>query len=194
MTLVPELESIRKQMEQINSEASQLCAGLSEAQLAWRRDSTRWSIAENLVHLSVTANVFLPSIDESIADARRRHLFADGPFSLGMAGKFYVWYVKPPVRVRLRAPKPLKPLLQGSASQALAQFLRAQERILQRVEAANGLDLQRATWSSPLATFIRMNLLTIFSVCTGHERRHLWQAQNVRRQLLSASGAANSAS
>ena len=194
MPLVPELERIRHEISAITSEFNQLCAGLTEAQLAWRQDPSRWSIAENLVHLKVTADVFLPSLDQAMADARRRHLYADGPFSLGTMGRFYVWYVKPPVRIRLRAPKPLKPLLEGPATEALPQFLHSQELILQRVESANGLDLQGARWSNPLATFIRMNLLTIFSVCCGHERRHLWQAQNVRRELMHASGETTSAS
>lgn len=194
MPLVPELERIRNEISAITSEFTQLCAGLTEAQLAWRQDPSRWSIAENLIHLKVTADVFLPSMDQAIADARRRHLYAEGPFFPGVMGRFYIWYVKPPVRIRLRAPKPLKPLLEGPATAALQQFLQSQQDILQRVEAANGLDLQRAWFKSPLASFIRMNLLTIFSVCCGHERRHLWQASKVRRELVHMPAGTSSAS
>lgn len=55
--------------------------------------------------------------------------------------------------------------------------------MIERVEAANGLDLERARVTSPLTKFIRMSLLAFFCVFTGHQRRHLWQVGNVRRQM-----------
>ena len=113
--------------------------------------------------------------------------WSDGPFRLGLIGKFYVWYVEPPPRLRLSAPKPLVPLLEGPASNALPRFLHSQELMKQRFENANGIDLRRTRIASPFASYIKMDLLTLFSVFTGHERRHIWQASNVRH-LLSRPG------
>jgi len=184
MTLVAELEGIRQEAEANRVQAAALCDGLSEEQLAWRPQPGRWSIAENLVHLETTTDVFLPSVDRAIEEARRRKLYGNGPFRLGMIGRLFVWYVEPPPAIRLPAPRPLRPLLEGPATEALPQFLKAQDRMLERVEASNGLDLARARTVSPLASYIRMNLLAFFRVFTGHERRHLWQAANVRQRLL----------
>ena len=64
--------------------------------------------------------------------------------------------------------------------EAIDGYRRGHELVIQRIEAANGLDLVRATFRSPFASFITMNLLTVFRVFTAHERRHLWQMSHTR--------------
>lgn len=183
MALVAELESIRQQTDAISARAVELSAGLSEQQLAWRPGPSSWCIAENLLHLDRTTQIFLPLIDRAIEQARRDGRLSNGPFHLGMMGKFYVWYVEPPPHIRLSAPKPLVPLLEGLASDALPRFLNSQELMKQRLENANGINIVSARITSPFASFVKMSLFALLSVFTGHERRHIWQASNVRAQL-----------
>ena len=101
-------------------------------------------------------------------------------------GKLYVWYVEPPPKIKLPAPKVLRPLLAGPAADALPQFLQSQQWMMDRVTEANGLDLGKVSVASPLASFVKMNLLAIFSVFTGHERRHIVQASKVREKIRHA--------
>lgn len=183
MALAAELARIRQEIAELDVRATALCAGLSEAKLAWRPKPESWSIAENLWHLRTTARVFAPAADRAIAQARRKQYFSPGPFRLTRMGRFFVWWVEPPPVLRLPAPKMLRPQVEGPARAALAAFLESQQWMCERVEAANGLDLNRARVVSPLASYIRMDLLAFFCVFTGHGRRHLWQAENVRRQL-----------
>ena len=183
MPMVEELERLRKEVEEINRQATALCDGLSEADLAWRPQPGRWSIAENLIHLRTVAEVFMPAVDAAIAGARAKNLCREGPFPLRLMGRLYCWYVEPPPKFRLPAPKILHPLLTGPATNALPLFLDSQKRWVESIEAANGLDLNRVRITSPLAKFVRMDLLTIFHVGTGHARRHLWQARQVRERL-----------
>jgi len=180
MPLPTELANVRKEILAMDQAAEELCAGLNEAQLGWRPAPGRWSIAENLIHLRTTAEVFMPALDSAIAEAREKNWRSDGPFRLPMMGRLFVWYTEPPPKIRLPAPAPLKPVLPGPAAQALPLFLESQQWILRRLEAASGLDVNRARVTSPLAKFVRMDLLTIFHVCGSHGRRHLWQAGNVR--------------
>lgn len=183
MVLAAELANIRQEIAALDAQAAGLCAGLSEAQLGWRPEPGRWSIAENLWHLRTTSRVFAPAADRAIEEARQKKLFSPGPFRLTRMGRFFVWWVEPPPVVRLPAPKPLRPQVEGPAGDALAAFLESQQWMLQRIEAASGLDLNRARVISPIASYIRMDLLALFCVFAGHGRRHLWQAGNVRRQL-----------
>lgn len=187
MALVTELENIRQQTDAISARAVELFAGLSEEQLAWRPGPSRWCIAENLLHLERTVLIFLPVIDRAIENARRNGRLSNGPFHLGLMGRFFVWYVEPPAHIRLSAPKPLVPLLDGPASDALPRFLNSQELMKQRLENANGIDIVSTRITSPFASFVKMNLFALFSVGTGHGRRHIWQASNVRAQLPSLS-------
>lgn len=187
MELCPELENIRKQSDANNARIRQLCAGLAEQQLAWRPGPNSWCIAEVLLHLERTTHIFLPIIDQVIEEARRGGCLSNGPFHLGLMGKFYVWYVEPPPHIRLPSPKPLVPSLEEPASNALPRFLSSQEEMKQRLEHANGIDLVRTRITSPFASFVKMDLLTLFSVGAAHERRHIWQISNVLAGLPSRS-------
>ena len=188
MDLVPELENIRKQTDANSERFRELCHGLDESQLKWRPRPNSWCIAEVLLHLEKTTHVFLPPIDGAIENARRDGRLSKCPFRLGRMGKFYVWYVEPPPRIRLPAPKIVRPAFEGAAFDALPRFLRSQELMKQRLTDANGIDIVHARITSPLARFIKMSLFAVFSVFVAHERRHIWQASNIRRQLPPAAG------
>jgi hypothetical protein len=181
MALVPELEKIRQEAEAASAQARALCEGLGEGQLAWRPQPGQWSIAENLLHLETTTQVMLPNVDRAIDEARHKGLCSHG---LGRMGRFYVWYVEPPPPIRLPAPRMLRPVLEGSSLDALPRFLRSQDLMLDRLERADGVDIAQARFISPMASYIRMSLYALFSVFTAHERRHLWQATNVRQKLM----------
>jgi hypothetical protein len=183
MPLFPELEQIRREIDAINAQAKGLCDGLSEQQLAWRPRPNSWSIAENLIHLETTTAVMLPAVDEAIADARKRNLYGEGPFHLGLLGRLYVWYSEPPPKIKFPAPRQLKPLLTAPAVQACPAFLASQQQMVARLGQANGLDLSRVRFQSPIAAYICMNLLALFSVFTAHERRHMMQIAALRLQL-----------
>lgn len=185
MALIPELEGIREQTDANGKRLQEICAGLSEAQLSWRPGPAKWSIAENLLHLARTTQIFLPILDAAIEKARGQGRFSNGPFRLGLMGRIYIWYSEPPPRIRLSAPKPIRPVLEGAAAGALDQFLESQEQMKKRLESANGIDIVGTRITSPFASFIRMSLFALFSVGAAHERRHIWQISNIRSHLPS---------
>jgi len=177
------LEDIRTEIAQVNAEAEWLCDELTDEQLAWRPAPNCWSIAENLSHLNLTTQVFLPVVDRAMEEGRRDNLLGEGPFELGIGGRIFVWYVEPPPKLRLPAPKLIRPVLQGPAVEALPQFLRSQELLFQRVDLAEGLDCSRIKFRSPLSAMVKMNLISFFAVGTGHQRRHLAQAAGVKTRI-----------
>ncbi len=168
----------------VDSEARQLCAGLSEEELSWSPRPGRWSIAQNLAHLRTTAEIFLPAVDSALEASRRMGLRGDGPFRLSPFGRFLVWRVDARPIVKMRAPEILRPGSLRSAGSELERFLASQAAFRQRIAEADGLDLTALRFRSPVAGYFRVNLLEFFSACNAHSRRHLWQAGNVRRAML----------
>lgn len=186
-TLALQLEAIREELQAAGRRARAVVADLDEAAMSWQPDPKSWSIAECLDHLVVTSEVFTPGLDAAIARARERRQFRPGPFELGRWGRLLVWYVEPPPPIRLPAPKPLRPTARGPAIGALDRFLSSQALVRARLPLLDGIDLSRAVYISPIARYIRMNLLAFLKVHTAHERRHLWQAERVRERLASTS-------
>ena len=173
--LVAELNDVLEQTLAIEADVNRVLSALPVEALSTRPSPRSWSISEILVHLRLTADQCLPALDAGIRDARSHNLLSNGPFELGLKGRFFLWYVEPPPKIKLPAPKVLAELPAMSPEEAVAAYRQGHQLVMQRLEAANGLDLVRATFRSPFASFITMDLLTVFRVFTAHERRHLWQ-------------------
>ncbi len=179
------LEEIRRELDANSRTAEELCRGLSEEQLRWRPQPGRWSIAELLVHLNLTNQTYVPVIEASLREGRSRGLTAPAqPFELGFVGAQFARSMEPQ-RIKMRAPKMIRPLLQGPALEALPQFLRSQEMVARAMDASDGLDLASVRFTSPYFRLLRLSVIAGFGVITAHERRHLWQAEQILTLLES---------
>lgn len=179
MNLTPELDALRQQFEQIARDAETLVAPLTDAQFVWQPSPESWSVAQCIDHLNATARIYLPKLDEAIADARRRGLHGTGPFRYAALGRFMTWAQAPPAKFKARAPKTFRPAVSRSRSEIMAAFAAAQVAFVDRLGQANGLHLGRARVSSPPFPWLRFSLGSGFALMAAHERRHLWQAGNV---------------
>ena len=177
--LSPEVDVYRQQFERLAAEAEALVAPLTEEQFTWRPGPGSWSVAECIDHLNVTARMYLPELDESIAEATRRGLYGEGPFNHDLIGRFFVKTMEPPARIRVKAPTSFHPAVQRSRSEIMAAFRAYQVQFVDRLRQASGLDLRRAKVHSPVSAWIKMSLNSGFALMAAHERRHLWQAQRV---------------
>ena len=169
----------------VDLEAINLYAGLTEDQLSWSPRPGRWSIAQNLSHLRRTTEVFLPAVDATLVASKTRKLHSPGPFTLNLYGRFMVWRMDSRPILKMRAPKAIRPRLLGTCAEELDHFLIAQAALRQRIEDAEGFHLTAIRFPSPLASCVRVNLLEFFSLCNAHSRRHLRQANQVRKAIPS---------
>ena len=167
-------------MAAIDAAAAKLCEGLNDERLTWTPCRGRWSIVQNLAHLRITTQVFLPAVDEALETYRKLQLHSDGPFRLTPYGRLLVWRMDARPVIKMQAPKAIRPQLTEWPAQELAHFLLSQAAMRQRMENAEGLHLTALRFPSPLARYVRVNLLEFFSMFNAHSRRHLRQAANVR--------------
>jgi hypothetical protein len=179
-----ETAQLREAVSVVQAEAVLLCRGLSDEQLVWRPEPHRWSIAENLAHVRITTEVFLPAVDGALATIRERKLLSKGSAKLGFYGRALVWSMEGRPVIKMRAPKAIQPGVLAAPAVELEQFLSSQTGIQQRIADAEGLDLTAFRFPSPLVRCLRVNLLEFFSTFNAHSRRHLKQAGKIRQQIL----------
>lgn len=183
----PTLEAIRGELRAAGHAARELASGLGEAALWWRPAPDRWSIGECLDHLVLTGEAYLPVLDETIEDGRRRGRTAPGPYRRTLVGRWLPRLLEPPPGLRIAAPREIRPpgpSPDGPRPNPLPAFLELRGRLEERLDAAAGLDLGRLGMASPFYGWIRFDLGSAFRILAAHERRHLWQA----RQVLEADG------
>ena len=179
LTLTPELEVFRQSFEQIADEADSLAVALTNEQFNWPPPSGGWSVAQCIEHLNVTARLYLPHLDEGIAEAIRRGLYGEGPFRYNWIGRKFVQSQEPTSRRKFKAAKAFMPPPSRLRHESMAAFRAYQVQFIDRLRQANGLDLARARVRSPVIKWLRLPLGSGFALMVAHERRHLLQARNV---------------
>lgn len=181
LALAPELDEFRRQFESITAAVDAFAAPLRDDQFTWQPAPDAWSISHCLDHLNATARRYLPALDEGIGEAIRRGVYGEGPFSYAWAGRLFVHLNEPPPRFRFKAPSLMHPAPTRPRHEVLAAVRGYQVQYIDRLRQANGLDLARARVSSPVASWIRFSLGSGFALMAAHERRHLWQAEQIAR-------------
>jgi DinB superfamily len=175
-----DLQEYRRQIEAVTNDARDLLAGLSQAQINWSAAHGHWSIAECLDHLTVTNREMIEHIKEAINDARTKGLTGRGPFRYGMIGNAIVRSMEPPVKMKFKAPGIFKPRAEQSLEVVARDFFAVQDEVLSLINEANGINLARAKVTSPVLKWMKLSLGQAFGLIATHERRHLWQARQVK--------------
>ena len=181
-TLQPEIRDYLRQFQEAIEGAQHLVEGLSPEQLEWKEGPDRWSIAECLSHLNVTADQYYPAIDRSMRRARERELLGKGPFRHGFLMNRFIAMLEPPPGRSFKAPRNFKPRARNLANE-IGIFFAHQDAIMKRVRQADGLDLARVKLVSPVSRWLRMSLGQCFALLAAHQRRHLWQSARVKEAL-----------
>ena len=179
----PAIEVYQSQLLTIRQDVPGLVANLSQEQFAWSPASNRWSMAHCFDHLNITARAFVPAIDRATEGARAHGLTGTGPFVCSLFERLFLRATEPPPRLRMAAPKVLRPAPDKPMEAILSEFMEWQDRLGERIRVADGLDLRRARGRSPAFPLMTWSLGSLIAITLAHERRHLWQARQVRKAL-----------
>ena len=87
----------------------------------------------------------------------------------------------PPPKRRLKTFKKMVPDPGTTPDHALAEFRAVQERLLDAIEKADGLDLGRIRFSSPFLALLRLSAGTGLALLVAHTDRHIWLMNEVNR-------------
>jgi DinB family protein len=181
--LPPDLHALEQAYAAIELDARAVTDGLTEALGTWRAEPLSWSVAECLDHLAVSNRVYLaamvPPAADALASGRRRQ----GPAMPGVIGRWFARTLEPPVkpRFKMKAPRKIRPRQSPPLADAATAFLASQADVQRFLRTYANIDLAGVRFVNPFVAGIRFSLATGLHVIASHERRHLWQAWNVRR-------------
>src|ERR1700730_13358152 len=179
--LIEELRDYYEQFENIKEDPLELTAPLNDDQFNWRPSPRRWSISECLAHLNVLDGLDVPAIRIAIERGSAQGLTGKGPFRYGFLSRNFVRFSEPPVKLKFRAPKVYRPPSDQPKERVVAGFIAIHDQLLELILKANGLDLARIKVGTPFPRVI-FSLGQRFALLAAHDRRHLRQAWDVRRQ------------
>jgi hypothetical protein len=177
-----EVSTVLNDLATAEREASEVVAGLSGAQANWRPNGGRsWSIVQCLSHLARINRVYAAAMYEA---APRVHDSGSSAPSIaispGWFGARFIRSMEPPVRTKMKAPRKAVPVQQSDPADAVAEFVKSHEPVRGVIEAASQLDLNRVRFKNPFVPLLRFTIGTGLLVINAHDRRHLWQANQVK--------------
>jgi len=180
-----ELQKLGRELDAADADTAALLQGLDAAAGAWRREPGSWSVAECLDHLATANRVYLRVMQPAADGARQRGRLRRGPALPGVLGRLFIRWMEPPVRPRMRgkSPRLIRPRDQPPLENAYADFRQQQDQVRSFMDTYADIDLAGVTFPNPFIGGLRWSLATGLHVITSHERRHLWQAWNVRRAM-----------
>jgi hypothetical protein len=178
----PDLQVILDDLDASDREARGIVAGLSDAQANWQPRKTAWSIAQCIDHLARSISMYAIALQEAVTRAgasgkARRDAIRPG----GWVSAHFIRSLEPPPKQKMRAPKKIIPASRVGAREALDAFLDSTKSMRAVVRDGAGLDLNRVRFHNPFFGFLRFTVGTGLLITSAHNRRHLWQAQQVRQ-------------
>jgi hypothetical protein len=175
-----QLDAVLNQAENVTLEARALVAGRRQSDLARSVESASWSVAQCLDHLAQTTNAFVPAMASAIAQPP--HITTNRALRTGALTRLFIRNLEPPCRLRFKVLTPLVPRRRDFES-AWSAFEESQAQLAKTIQSAAGLAIDQVKVESPVYARFSYNVYGALRMLTAHERRYLWQIEQILKKL-----------
>ena len=185
MSALPEdLQKVADAIDDADARADALAARVNDEEFFWQPDEgRRWSIALCLDHLAIANTVYGAAMRGAVDRARQAGSVRRGAATPGFFGRMFIASLEPPVKRRTRAPGKIRPRPASTRAGILQEYHKAHDDLRRLISDGSTIDLNRATFVNPFIGFVHVRVSTGLNVIAAHDRRHLWQAEQVEKQL-----------
>lgn len=157
------------------------------AKLLENHGINQWSAAQCLEHLNSYGRYYLPEIEKAIKIAEQNNWLALEKFTAGTIGNYFTNLMMPENKgkkmKKMSAPKNHTPEANLDCVKVVGEFIDQQEKMLQLLEKARKIDLNKAKVPISIAKFIRLKLGDVFMFLHAHSLRHIAQAERAMSTL-----------
>ena len=176
-----QLQNVVQEFEAAQRRLHRLASRIPEVRWHVRPDPARWSMAECVEHLNLTATAYLPVIQGALERGRASGRRTGTPrrYRRDPVGWLLWRMAGPPVRHRVKTTSAFIPSAVRPVPDMVAEFDRLQDAQIRCVAEADGLPLGRLWIKSPFNQRIRYNVYACLTILPPHQQRHLWQAEQV---------------
>ena len=164
--------------------AQALAGGLSDAALNWQPKAGKsWSIGQCLEHLAATNTLYEAAMRDAIERNEDHVLPGFGVYRpAGWPSRKFIQSMEPPPTRKFRAFRKIIPAASGyRAEEVLSRFRAAQQRLNEFVSQLREMDLGSIRFHNPILKGVRLTIGSGLLLIGAHNRRHLWQADNVTK-------------
>ncbi|MDX1618104.1 MAG: DinB family protein [Balneolaceae bacterium] len=168
-------------------QAVRFCRPIEEGRFLTRPAEKIWSAGECYDHLNTFGDRYVDSIRTGLKRGSDNRAEPGQSFKPGWIAGGVAWFFEPPYSIKIKTLRPFKP--QSAASlekeRVLNAFTSLQDTLIESLEEARDrrLVLDKCHTSHPLFNWISMTVAECFAIVEVHQRRHMWQAEQVLKHL-----------
>lgn len=187
------LQNLTQTVEKIIETVKEITRNYSYEQLAQRPDVNRWSVLDNLEHLSLYNDFYLPTFVKTIDKGEAKGWKPRAAYRAGWLGAYLTNSMKPKgtnISNKMNTFKDKNPMLTSVPENVVERFLEQHQQLLQILQHAASTDIQKLRMPTTLGKFPTIRLGDGLAFVIGHEERHLLQIQNTLAGLKTAAALA----
>lgn len=153
-----------------------------EEVLNYKQDAESWSILECLEHLNLYGRFYLPEIAKRISESKEK---SEPVFKSGWLGNYFANSMLPKAKLnKMKTFKNMNPLNSRLDKKVIEEFLEQQATLLQLLEKARKISLNKTKTGITLSKLIKLRLGDTFRFVIYHNQRHMVQAIRLRSATL----------
>jgi len=150
---------------------------MGEEELNFKPDEKQWSILECLEHLNRYGDFYIPEIKSSI---EKTTSVASVNFKSGLLGNYFAKSMLPKEKLnKMKTFKSMNPAGSDLDKGVLEKFIGQQKQLLDLLNDARKIDLQKVKTSISISNWIKLRLGDTFRVVIYHNQRHMVQAHKL---------------
>lgn len=175
------INELQEQTESFLNKAISEWQMIRHSQFGHKQAPEKWSATQCLEHLNSYGRFYLPEIERAIQKAVQQKQKASIHFKAGWIGNYFTKLMMPTsngsVGKKMSSPKNHYPVSNADSYKVIAEFIEQQEKLLQLLEAARAIDLNKAKCAISISTLIKLKLGDTFLFFIAHQYRHILQAE-----------------
>ena len=181
-------EEFVAELERQSAQAQTLAGGLDETALNWQPNGGKgWSVAQCLDHLLIMNRMYVKALQGAVESNRDQLEPRKVPIKpSGWFARWFIGFEEPPPKLKLPAPRKISPPSRLTSA-ILRDFEAVQNQLVEFARKWGETDLGDLRVKDPLFP-MHLTADTQLLVIAAHNRRHLWQAEQVKKNAGFAQG------
>jgi len=173
------LADVRSGLEAVARETHATFGDLDARRLNWRPAEDRWSIAQCFDHLLTANRLMFQAAEAVLNNSRPRTFWQRLPVLPGVLGRMLIRSQTPGSARKFTVPAIAQPAMSHIAADIIQRFLEQHHEAVNRVQALDERDAERAIMTSPFIRVVTYSVLDGWRLILAHDRRHFEQARRV---------------
>ncbi|MBU2490983.1 MAG: DinB family protein [Bacteroidetes bacterium] len=175
------LKNLAEQFEELGKSLNKITEGLTEEQFNTKPSETSWSVGNCISHLNATWDQYNYLISEAVLKNQNPSINNPDLYKPRYLMKMFTNMMEPPYKFKMKTFAQFVSNEKLSKQETINKFNAGIEEAVKFIHASENVDIKKTIIVSPVSKFMKYQLGELFPFLAAHARRHIWQAENVKK-------------